>query len=119
MKHTTNGLPRDPRIRRQDGSISGGILYETGGRKVNTSNTTTTRGGHNIRAPSGPEDEDEPFEFAHTLDEEEMRQRTPVGATYRNTHPMFANGFGNQREQPYARRAAATGRIARWRRRRL
>ena len=33
MKHTTNGLPRDPRIRRQDGSISGGILYETGGRK--------------------------------------------------------------------------------------
>ena len=102
MKHTTNGLPRDPRIRRQDGSISGGILYETGGRKVNTSNTNTTRGGHNIRAPSGPEDEDEPFEFAHTLDEEEMRQRTPVGATYRNTHPMFANGFGNQREQPYA-----------------
>ena len=33
MKNTTNGLPRDPRIRRQDGSISGGILYENGGEK--------------------------------------------------------------------------------------
>jgi hypothetical protein len=104
------GLPRDPRIRRQDGSISGGI-HENSGRanpfqKVNTSNTRAPN--NNIRAP---EDEDEPFEFAHTLDEEEMKHRTPVGATYRSQHPMFTNGFTNQQQQqqPYTHASSRDG----------
>ena len=104
---------RDPRVRRADGSISGGIHSENvGGRanpfqqKVNTSTTRNANTSNNIRAPS-PEAENEPFEFAHTLDEEDMKQRTPVGATYRNHHPMFTNGFENE-QQPYARSGGST-----------